>query len=881
MADAPRWRRYLRFWGSYPAADLDDELTFHIEMLVQELVDAGMSTSAARAEAERRFGAVRPVREACLTIDQRRARRDARTDSMHALAQDVRYALRSIRMTPGFSGVVVLTLALGIGAATAMFSVVDRVLLRSLPYPASEQLVALSQSGSDFYHSYSNYLDWKERSQGLFSNIVAWQSTNYGISGDGQPEVLWGDRVSASAAKMLGVTPLLGRTFHPEEELVSSERVVMISERLWKRRFGGDPHVIGRALTMSGFPFTIVGVLPSSARVRLPTDLAYDRQPDFWMPLRLTEESAPRSLHFLGIMARVAPGLTPAQMRSGLQAMSAALARDGVDTVTIDAAPLSTRVAGNTGRPLGILLGAVGMLLLIACANVANLLLARAAVRERELGIRVALGAGRTRIFGQLLAESVVRALFGGAAGVALAYASIWAAHRWLDVTLPRFHEVQVDARVLGFAVALSVAAGILFGIAPALRAMRARPGDVLREGGRGLHGSVHKDRVRRALIVAEVSFSFVLLVGAGLLLRTLDRLLAVDRGFDPTHVLTAQIALSGRRYPDSTAIRGFYQRFLTEVRSIPGVASAGFTSELPGPGTSGGIEIDGESFPPNQRPNVEKRIVSEGYFETLEARLVAGRFFTASDAPGMTPVVIVNRTFVERWLKDRNPIGQRVDFLWDTQGLQTIAGVVDDIHETTSDGPPRPAMYIVAEQHPVPWMTLVVRSDADESSLVTAIRARLKAIDPELPLADVRTLSDIVGASVASQRLSASILTTFAMLALALAAVGLYGVISYSVAQRAQELGIRAALGAGRGRLLRLVLRQGAGLLISGLVVGIVGALAAGRLLASQLFGVGASDPATFVTVALVLSGVALLATAIPAMRATHVDPAVTLRTD
>jgi predicted permease len=808
-------------------------------------------------------------------------------DRMQALVQDIRYALRTIRMSPGFSLIVVLTLALGIGATTTMFSVVDRVLLRSLPYPASEQLVALAASGSDaasgtdFEFSYPDYVDWKERSQGLFSNIVAWQSTNFVVSGGGEPEVLWGDRLSASAAKVLGVTPMLGRAFRPEEELVTGERVIVISERLWQRRFGGDPGVMGRTLTLSGYPYTIIGVLPPTERVRLPTDLAQGRQPDFWIPLRLTPESAPRSLHFLGVMARLEAGITPMQVRGRMQAISTALAKDGVDTTTMSAVPLNTRVAGDTGRPLAILLGAVGMLLLIACANVANLLLARAATRERELGIRVALGAGRWRIFGQLLAESMVRALLGGAVGVALAYASVWAAHRWLDVTLPRFDAVRIDARVLGFAVALSVVAGILFGIAPALRAMRAAPGSALREGGRGLFGSVHKDRVRRALIVAEVSLSFVLLVGAGLLIRTLDRLLAIDRGFDPAQVVTAQFGLPGSRYADSTAIRGFYQRLLTDVRSLPGVEHAALTSELPGPGTSGGIKIEGESFPPGHVPMVEKRIVSNGYFETLKARLVAGRFFTPSDAPGTPPVVIVNQPFVDRWLHGRDPIGQRVDFSWDTHGLQTIVGVVGDMHETSPDGPPTPAMYIPAEQHPVPWMKLVVRSTADEGSLITAIRARLKAIDPELPLSDVQPLSAVVGASVASQRLSASVLTTFAMLALLLAAVGLYGVISYSVAQRSQEFGIRAALGAGRGDLLRLVMRQSAGLVISGLVLGVAGALAVGRVMASQLFGVGTSDPATFVIVALLLAGVALLATVIPAVRATRVDPAVTLRAE
>ena len=857
-------------------AELAEELRFHQTRLERDARAAGIAGPEAAWAARRRLGNITRIRED--------ARERWSVPWLDHLLQDLRYALRGLARSPGFTLCVILTLALGIGATTAIFSVVDRALLRSLPYPASDKLVTLAVAGRNGENnplSYPGYLDWKDRSQGLFSDVVAWASTNQVIGGAGEPTYLWGDRVSANAPKVLGATPIVGRSFRPEEELVSSERVVMIGARLWQRRFGGDPNVLGRTLTIGGYPYTIIGVLPASESARLPDDLANDRQPDFWMPLRLTEQNAPRSLHFLSVMARPEPGIAPTQMRDRISAISATLASDGVDTVSMQTHPLAEMVVGDTRRPLTILLGAVGLLLLIACANVANLLLARAASRERELGIRVALGAGRARIFGQLLAESVVRALVGGAAGVAVAYASIWAAHRWLAITLPRFNEVRIDARVLGFAVALSVAAGVLFGIAPALHAMRAKAGTVLREAGRGTFGSVHKDRVRRALIIAEVSLSFVLLVGAGLLIRTLDELMAVKRGFDPAHVLTAQVGLPSSQYPDSTAVRGFYERLLLETRSIPGVQSAALTSELPSPGTTGGITIEGETFPPDKAPMVAKRVVSSGYFETLKAHLAAGRFFTPSDAAGAPPVVIVNRTFVERWFHGRDPIGHRVDFSWDTHGLQTIVGVVDDIHETTPDGPPAPAMYISAEQHPVSWMVLVVRSTRDDASLLTAIRTRLEAIDPELPLSDVRTLNDVVGASVASQRLSASILGAFAMLALLLAAVGLYGVISYSVAQRTQELGIRVALGAGRAALLRLVMRQGVGLVLVGLVLGLTAALAAGRIMASQLFGVVASDPVTFTIAALVLGGVALLATAIPAVRAARVDPTVTLRAE
>lgn len=857
-------------------AELAEELSFHQTYLERDAREAGIADAETANAARRRLGNVTRIRED--------ARERWSVPVLDHLLQDLRYALRGLARSPGFTLCVVLTLALGIGATTAIFSVVDRALLRALPYAAPEELVALSEVGVHGEAnplSYPDYLDWKERSQGVFSGFVAWSPTNQVITGDGEPTSLWGDRVSASTPKVLGVAPILGRAFRPEEELVSSERVVMISERLWQRRFARSPRVLGSTLTIGGYPYTIIGVLPASDRARLPDDLAADRKPDFWMPLRLTTENAPRGLHFLSALARPKPGVSPTQINDRMRSISAELARGGVDTVTMQASPLAATVVGDTERPLAILLGAVGLLLLIACANVANLLLARAASREREIGIRVALGAGRARIFGQLLAESLVRALLGGAAGVALAYASIRAAHRWLAITLPRFDGVRIDARVLGFAVALSVAAGVLFGIVPALRAMRANPGAALRDGGRGLLGSVHKDRVRRALIVAEVSLSFVLLVGAGLLIRTLGELMSVERGFDPAHVLTAEIGLPSSQYPDSTAVRGLYQRLLVETRSIPGVVNAALTSELPHAGTTGGITIEGESFPPDKKPFVAKRIVSNGYFETLKAHLAAGRFFTQVDAPGSPPVVIVNRTFADRWFQGRDPIGHRVDFSWDTHGLQTIVGVVDDIHETTPDGPPMPAMYIAAEQHPSSWMVLVVRSTRDEASLLAELRARVKAIDRELPLSNVRTLNEVVGASVASQRLSASVLSAFAMLALVLAAVGLYGVISYSVAQRRQELGIRAALGAGRGELLGLVMRQGVGLVFVGLVLGLGVALAAGRVMASQLFGVVASDPATFTVAALVLGGVALLATAIPAARAARVDPTVTLRAE
>jgi putative ABC transport system permease protein len=728
--------------------------------------------------------------------------------------------------------------------------------------------------------SYPEYLDWKERGGQVFSELGAWFQAGASLTGAGDPERIFGERMSANLPGLLGVAPLLGRGFQPSDDLPSSDRVVMVSEGLWRRRFGSDPAILGRALSLNGIAHTVIGVFPATPGARLPNELASGRTTDYWAPLRLTPENAPRGLHLMFVVGRLRDGVNLPQARSEVAALAAALRADNVTTHGVTIVPVQERVIGNVGPLLSLLVAAVAMLLLIACANVANLLLARAALRQREFAVRVALGAGRARIVTQLLAESVTRAVLGGALGIALAYAGAAAMRAWLTIRLPRFEEVGIDGRVLAFSLLLSVLTGLGFGLVPGLRASRGDPRQSLHEGGRGMFGSIRKDRFRRALSVGEVALSFILLVGAGLLIQSFGRLLAQPLGFDPDRIVTAYTTLPASGYPDSTAQREFFRRELEAVSVLPGVQAAALASNLPVEGgVNGDVGIEGKEFPDGESPAAEKRVVSTNYFQVIGARLIAGRLLEVRDAAGAAPVVVVNQSFARRWLPQEDPIGKRVSFSWGTQGFQTIVGVIEDLREGALNQPNNPAVYIPVEQRGSDGMYLLVRSAVRPTDLMVVVRRTIAGIDPNLPVSEVRTLSDVIRADVASQSLSASILGTFAALALILAAVGLYGVILFSVVQRTQELGIRAALGAQRRDLMGLVMRQGAGFVVAGILLGLGGALALTRLLTSQLYGVEPHDPATFALVAVLLTGVTMAAVAVPAMRATRADPLQVLR--
>ncbi|MFI5311210.1 MAG: ADOP family duplicated permease [Gemmatimonadales bacterium] len=885
--DRERWRRYVLPTRTPLAADVDEELRSHIEMLVQDLVAGGVEPAAARAEAERRFGAVAPVRDACLTIDRRRNRRASLGGLMIAAAQDLRYVVRALRSAPGFSLVVTLTLALGIGVTTALVSVVDNVLLRPLPYADPKQLVALFDvqgKNSGFPASLPEYRDWAQRSGEALSDVGAWLGTGEVLSGSGDAEQIFGARITANVPALLGVTPVAGRTFRADEEAPGADRVVMLSEGMWRSHFGGDPGIIGRTITLTDKPYVVVGVYPTSARSVLPAKGQFARgmSSDFWLPLQLDEKEFPRGQHGLSVVGRMRAGLTPAQARVRLDAMAAGLTADGVTTHGLDVQPLDVTLVGDMRGPLTILLGAVGMLLVIACANVANLLLARGAARRHEFALRATLGAGRRRLIVLVLVESLARGVLGGACGIAVAYGLVYAGRQWLTTTIPRMSEVSINGPVLAFAFGMSIACGVLFGLVPALRAAREDPVGGLRDGGRGAVGSLSRDRVRRTLIVAEIALSFVLLASGGLLARSFWNLTSVPTGFDAEGLVSARTWLPPTRYPDSLAQLAFWDRLTRDLREATGADAIALTDALPVEGgANGDIAIEGWSGPDGTTPVAEKRHVSPNYFAVLRATITRGRAFESTDVLGTPQVVIVNQAFVDRWLPGEEPIGKRVAFGWGTTGMQTIAGVVADVREGALDKRPKPAVYISTAQRPTYFLNFVVRSTRPEREIAATLRRVLRGIDPALPLIGTRRVSEVLLASVRQKTLVAAILGTLALMALVLAAVGLYGVISYSVAQRKQEFGVRAALGAGRGELMRLVLRQSVGYTSAGLVLGVLGAIGGTRIVAGQLFGVASRDPSVFAMVGALLVAVVMVATAVPTVRAMRADPLEALRSE
>ena len=880
MREQPRWRRYLRFWGPDVAADVDDELRFHLEMRERDFLAEGLSPAAAREEALARFGDPDEVARWLRAHDTRELRRFRRTQAMSDLLQDIRYGLRRLWKSPGFTLAVVLVLALGIGATTAIFSVIDAALLRPLPYPEPERLVAVYNLGQ-IPSSFPQYLDWK-RDTKVFADLGAYWRTTYALTGDGEPELLQVGRMSANVPRMMGVVPRVGRLFTPAEDLPGSESVIMLSEALWRRRFGGDPHILGRTVTLGEEPYTVIGIIPPGRRSIVPTALAAAQELDAWISLRLSPKNAPRDLQFLDMLGRLRPGLAPAQAQEQTASFARGL-KEAVGTdQDVELIPLERFVIGNA-RPLLIALaGAVAMVLLIACTNVANLLLARAAVRRREIAIRAALGAARGRLVRQLLAESLLLALVGGVAGVLVAWAGVAGLRALGPGSVPRLAETTVDARILGFALVLSLCTGLLFGLLPALRASRADLGEVMKEGARGTAGGPARERLRGTLIVAEVALSFALLIGAGLLLRSLERLLAVDKGFDAERVLSSYLLLPYTRYPQGHQQVAFFREMRERAQALPGVQTVGLVSSIPlTGGTNGGFGIEGREYPPGKEPFAEKRFASPGYFDVLRIPLRAGRIFDERDVAGAPVVVVVNQTFAERYFPGESALGKRIDFRWETSGTQEIVGVVGDVREQALHQPAPPMIYIPLAQHPAEWAYLLVRTTGDPYSILPSLRRVVAGMDRNLPVAEVRTLEEVIAAGLADRRLAMALFGVFSVLSLVLAALGLYAVISYMVVQRRQEIGIRMALGARTEQVMRLVLRQGLALITAGVIVGAVAALWLGRFLAGLVFGIGTTDPITFGGVALLLAVTALLASLIPALRASHLDPASVLRSE
>jgi predicted permease len=803
--------------------------------------------------------------------------------------RDFRYALRQMRKNPGFALASTLTLALGIGANTAMFSVVDPVLLRPLPYKDSDGLVVVwERSPKSKQHgvaSEGDYLDWREQNR-VFSSLAAFTSGGFNL-GNGRAERVNGVRATWDALPMLGASPVLGRGFQPEDDRAEAPRVAILSHGFWERRFGGDTGIIGRTISVNGEPCTIVGVMPQ--------DFRFFYAPEMFMPLALDRAKANRDVGYLVAVGRLKPGVPFDQARAEMDRIAANLEIANPKTnqgMGVYLQPVRDAILeyGHIDA-LWILFGSVGFVLLIACVNVANLLLAKAAARQRELAVRASLGAGRGRLVAQLLAESVLLALAGGALGVGLA---VWLL-RLLPDLVPEFARagfarIGVDWRVLGFTLGLSLLTGFFFGVFPAWRASRLDLAPMLKEGGRGSSGSAAHAKFRSALVVVEVALSLVLLVSAGLELRSLVATEGANPGFRRDHVLTMRLAMAGDRY-SSGQLATYYRRVLEKAGGIPGVQGAGLSLGLPLEGAQIGMpfQIAGHAKMTAGR-SVPFEIVSPGFFRTMGIALRKGRLFSEHDDAGAPRVAIVNEAFVNRYLPGEDPIGQKL-MMQSLIAGSTQAGpeapweIVGEIATVKYLGldekRPRAEVYAPLEQSPWPGAALVLRTGGEPLSVAQGARAAVAEVDSEVPLTAIRTMEQIEDESLASSRLRTQLIGGFAAVALIMAALGIYAVISYSVAQSAHDLGVRMALGASAGEVLRLVLWRGMLPTAAGLALGLGAALALTRLLTSLLYEVKPTDPWTFAAVSALLAVVALLAGLIPALRASRIDPMVALRAE
>jgi putative ABC transport system permease protein len=802
---------------------------------------------------------------------------------MQTLLQDLRYGLRILVNQPGFSLIAIITLALAIGANTAIFSIVDAVLFSPLSYPDSERLVKVNRV--DFKRprlgsptSPLNFLDWRNQNQSFEYLGGYLETTAFNLTGAGEPERITGSLVSDSLFPALGVTPLLGRNFAPEEDRKDGPKVVILSHSFWSRHFGSMPQVLGQTLTLNGQAHTVIAVMP--ADFNFPST-----QAQLWVPFAATYEDGGRGNFFVDVIGRLKPGVTLDQAQAELNNVAAGLERLYPEVNAgsrVALVPLQEHLTSKVRRPLLLLLGAVAFTLLIACANVANLLLARATVRTREIALRCALGASRARIVGQLLSESLLLSVAGAVVGLFIAY---WGVKVLVasGADLPRLGEIAIDGRVLGFTALVAVVTGLLFGLAPALQASKPNLEEALKAGSHRASGS---SRWRAGMVITQVALSLVLLIGAGLLLRSLARVLAVNPGFTTQNVLTFDVALPWPAYQREEAGR-FFQEALHRVAALPGVKSVGATTALPLSRENNAryFTVEGRvGDDPRDYTIASHRLVSSGYFQTLGFTLLKGRFFTEQDSGENVAPVIVNQTFARTYFADQEPLGKRFKmgetanspFPW-----MTIVGVVGDVRHTSLEADAKPEFYrpFLRNRDTERKMTFAIRTTPEPEKLVASIRHEIQALDHAQPIANVSTLEQLVERSVAQRRFSLWLLGLFSLMALLLAVIGIYGVMSYAVSQNTREIGIRMALGAQTRDVLRLIVGQGILLTTIGVLVGLGASFALTRLMVSLLFGVSPTDLLTFGTVALLLIIVALLACYLPARRATKVDPLVALR--
>jgi putative ABC transport system permease protein len=797
---------------------------------------------------------------------------------MQTIIQDLRYAIRTMAKRPGFTAVAALTLALGIGANTAIFSAVNAVLLKPLPFPESEQLVDLAETFKpNGYGSVSvpNYEDWKNQND-VFTGIAAYSSRSFNLQSGDTPQRIPGLSVSANYFDVLGIKPTLGRTFATGEDLAGKDRVVILGNELWRNTFGGDASIIGRTIPLNGLQYTVIGVMPSELS-------SLYRTVQLWSPLVFPEtDRVNRDDHKYLVIGRMKSGVSLAQAREQMNGIAARLEQQFKNGRGIRIRQIEELWVANVRSTLVLLMVAVGFVLLIACTNVANLLLARATVRRREISIRVALGAGRSRLIQQFLTEGLLLSLIGGVLGVALAWWSMSVLGKIAFPFLPRSQEITIDARVLLFTLLIAVLTSVIFGLIPSLQAGKTDVQEALKEGGNTLTGGAVGGWLRQTLVVVEVAAAVVLLIGAGLMIRSIARIREVQPGLKPQNLLTAKLSLPRERYKDADSAIRFYQQVLERVDALPGVESAGLISHLPveETGYNGNIAVEGKVYPPNESPLVEYRVVNDNYFATANIPLLRGRLFSKQENDDKQAVVVINESMAKQIWSGEDPIGKQVG----VEQKATVIGVVGDVKNRGLLGQTNAEMYAPYTQKSfwpdMRWnMRLLVRSTVDEATIASAVRREVQAVDPAQPLYAVQTMNLVIENTVRDKSMNTTLLASFAGLSLVLALIGVYGVMSYTVAQHTREIGIRMALGAQPRTILKLIVGRGLFLVGIGVVIGVVASFGLTRFIENMLFGVTPTDPLTFVAIVLLLGLVALLACLVPAQRAMRVNPIVVLR--
>jgi putative ABC transport system permease protein len=866
--------------------DIDEELRLHIEMETESNVRRGMSHSEARRAALLSFGNYDGARDAAYGVRG--------GGLMETFLQDIRYGARVLARNKAFTLVAVLTLALGVGANTAIFSVVNELLLRPLPFRDADRIVMLWEVSPEGRRqnptSRANFLGWREQSKS-YEAVAAFSDQRANLTGAGDPEEVTMQMASSGLFNVLGVNALVGRTFTRDDVQPGAERAAVLGYGIWQRKFGGDPSVVGRPVTLNGQTYTVVGVMPANFQWHIRSRSGTGRPAEVWTLLTMPapgsgSEGAMRG-RFLSVVARLKPGVTPAEAETELKTVEARLAADAPQfnrNYSAEVISVRDQLVGNVRPALWLLLGAVGFVLLIACANVANLLLARAASREKEIAVRTALGARRSRIVRQLLTESVLLALAGGACGLALAWWGIQALVAISPRDLVNLQGVGLNLTVLGWTLAVALLTGIIFGLVPALEATRLDLNDTLKEGGKGSGQSARSRSLRGALVVAEVALALVLLVSAGLLVKSFARLRNIDTGFRQENILTFVLRVPGVKYKDDLEFVNFFHQAEERIRALPGVKAAGMVNYLPlygGLGSATGFKVDGRPAPPpGEGPSTNVRVSDGAYFGAMGIPLLRGRNFTDYEDAQPRHVVIVSESFAQKYFPDEEVLGKRIDVLmFDNPRMTEIVGVVGDVRYDSLTDAAEPTVYFPSSELTYSFMTFVVHTSGDPAEMAPAVRREISALDPEQPVSDVRTMTQVMADTVGRARFSTLLLGLFAALATLLAAVGIFGVMNYSVTLRTREIGLRMALGAQPARVLMLVLRQGLTLTLIGIALGLAGSLALTRVMSSLLFGVNATDPATFAAIVPVLTVVSLVACYIPARRATRIDPLVALR--